>query len=226
MRVLVIKNSPLEGPGTIEDFLKDQHIQYKIVEAGLGEKITSLDGYSHLVVLGGHMGVYEMDKYPFLREIALLMEGALKKGVRILGICLGAQLFAHLLGSRVYPGKAKEIGWLKIKATNEGLMDEVFRTLIEPSGDAIVFQWHGDTYHLPEGAIRLASSELFPEQAFRYGDSYALQFHIEVSLEMVGDWFADSKELNPMLSKGREVYPTYREKAELFYKNFFKGGIS
>lgn len=80
MRVLIIKNTPLEGPGTIEEFLKENEASYKIVEAGLGEEIPPLDGYDYLVVLGGPMGVYEMDKYPFLKKVALAMEGALKKG--------------------------------------------------------------------------------------------------------------------------------------------------
>ncbi|MFN3870053.1 MAG: type 1 glutamine amidotransferase [Aquificaceae bacterium] len=220
MRVLILKNSPLEGPGTMEDFFHKHSISYRIVEAGLGEKIPSLEGYSHLVVLGGPMGVYEKDKYPFLKEVALAMERALKEGIRVLGICLGAQLFAHVLGARVYPGKGKEIGWLPIRATQEGIKDEVFSSILDPSGSAIVFQWHGDTYDLPSGATRLASSELFTEQAFRYQNSYALQFHIEVSLDMVKEWFEGSDLLVSMLKAGKDLYFNYRSKAMLFYKHF------
>ncbi|MEM0315659.1 MAG: type 1 glutamine amidotransferase, partial [Archaeoglobaceae archaeon] len=195
MRVLILKNSPLEGPGTLEEFLRQRSAEYKVVEVALGEKIPPLDEHEYLVVLGGPMGVYEMDKYPFLKDVSLAMEKALDKGIKILGICLGAQLFAHVLGSRVYPSKAKEIGWSEIKATPEGMKDDVFKTILEPSGKATVFQWHGDTYDLPHGAVRLASSELFPEQAFKYGDSYALQFHIEITLQMMRDWFSESETL-------------------------------
>lgn len=167
------------------------------------------------------MGVYEMDKYPFLKKVALAMEGALKRGIKVLGICLGAQLFAHVLGSKVYPGRAKEIGWLEVKATSEGLEDRVFKTLLDPSGKAVVFQWHGDTYDLPSGAIRLASSDLFQEQAFRYGDSFALQFHVEVTLDMIRDWFSDREDLSLMLEQAKNLYPSYRSKANQFYRSFF-----
>lgn len=221
MKVLIIKNTPLEGPGTIEEFLKENGASYKIVEAGLGEEIPPIDCYEYLVVLGGPMGVYEMDKYPFLKRVALAMENALKGGLRILGICLGAQLFAHVLGSRVYPGNVKEIGWCEIKATPEGMKDEIFKNILDPSGRAIVFQWHGDTYDLPSGAIRLASSNLFQEQAFRYEDSFALQFHVEVSLDMIKSWFFHSEGVESMLQKAEKLYPGYRSKADLFYRSFF-----
>lgn len=167
------------------------------------------------------MAVYEMDKYPFLTSVALSMEKALKKGIKILGICLGAQLLAHVLGSRVYPANASEIGWYKIKATIDGARDEVFRTLIELSDNTVVFQWHGDTYELPEGATRLASSDLFKEQAFRYKDSYGLQFHIEVTPEIVREWFSDREDLGIILNQTAIYYPRYRLKADLFYRAFF-----
>ncbi len=86
MKVLVLKNHPLEGPGTMEDFFRMHSISYSIVEAGLGEKIPSLEEYSHLVVLGGPMGVYERDRYQFLKEVALAMERALKDGIRVLRV--------------------------------------------------------------------------------------------------------------------------------------------
>lgn len=221
LTALIIKNTPLEGPGTIAEFLERSNIPHKIVEAGSGEKIPSLDGYNYLIVMGGPMAVYEMDKYPFLKDVAYRIEEALKKGLRVLGICLGAQLFAHVLGSKVYPGEVKEIGWCDIKATLDGRKDEVFRTIIEPSGNATVLQWHEDTYDLPSGAIRLAYSDLFPEQAFRYSDSYALQFHIEVTPEIVGEWFSDREDGELIRRQTQKLYPRYRLKAHRFYKAFF-----
>ncbi|MFN3739358.1 MAG: type 1 glutamine amidotransferase [Thermodesulfovibrionales bacterium] len=221
MKALIIKNIPLEGPGTITEFLTRHSIDYRIIEAGSGENIPSLDGYKYLIVMGGPMAVYEMDKYPFLRKVALSMEKAIGKGIKVLGICLGAQLLAHVLGSRVYPGEKKEIGWLDIKATIDGGRDEVFRTLIEPSGNATVLQWHGDTFDLPSGAVRLASSELFKEQAFRYKDSYALQFHIEVTPDIVREWFSDRDDIDVIMKQTEAIYPRYRLKADLFYRAFF-----
>ncbi|MCX7793727.1 MAG: hypothetical protein N2257_04905 [Thermodesulfovibrionales bacterium] len=221
MRVLIIKNTPLEGPGTIIQFLSYHSIDYRIIEAGAGEEIPTVEGYEYLIVLGGPMAVYEMDKYPFLKMVALSIENALKKDSKILGICLGAQLFAHVLGSRVYPGEKKEIGWFPVKPTLDGARDEVFRTLVEPSDTTTVFQWHGDTYDLPEGAFRLASSELFQEQAFRYGNSYGLQFHIEITPEIVIEWFSDSYDLDNIMKLTNLYYPRYRLKADLFYRAFF-----
>ncbi len=151
----------------------------------------------------------------------ILLLRFLKQPLRVLGICLGAQLFAHVLGSKVYPGKAKEIGWLPIRATQEGIKDEVFMNILDPPGSAIVFQWHGDTYDLPSGATRLAFSDLYSEQAFRYQNSYALQFHIEVSLQMVREWFEGSDLLESMLKDGKDLYFDYRSKAMLFYRSFF-----
>lgn len=225
MKVLIIKNIPMEGPGTITEFLSHHSIDYRIIEAGMEEKIPSLEEYNYLIVMGGPMAVYEMDKFTFLRKVAHCMEEALKKNIKILGICLGAQLFAHVLGSKVYPGQEKEIGWLDITATEDGKKDEVFNTLIEPSGKATVLQWHGDTYDLPSGAIRLASSDLFKEQAFKYDDSYALQFHIEVTPQIIKDWFSDREDLELILKQTEEIYPRYRLKADQFYKAFFNIAI-
>lgn len=221
MKALIIKNTPLEGPGTITEFLNHHSIEYRIIEAGSGEEIPSLDEYTYLIVLGGPMAVYEMDKYPFLKKVALSMEEALKRRIKILGICLGVQLLAHVLGSRVFPGERKEIGWLDIKATIDGARDEVFRTLVEPSERITVLQWHGDTYDLPQGAIRLASSELFTEQAFRYKDSFGLQFHIEVTPDIVKEWFSDRDDIDVIMKQTEALYPRYRLKADLFYRAFF-----
>ncbi len=221
MNVLIIKNSPLEGPGTIAEFLAQHAIGYRIVEAGLGEEIPPLDKYEYLVVMGGPMAVYEMNRYHFLRNVARAMENALKRGIRILGVCLGAQLLAHTLGSKVYPGKIKEIGWLNITATDDGMVDKIFRTIIDPSGTSTVLQWHGDTYDLPFGATRLAYSEYFPEQAFRYDNSYALQFHIEVTPKIVEEWFRDRHDIELIMKQTENIYPTYRLKADLFYSRFF-----
>lgn len=222
MKVLILKNHPLEGPGTLESFLKRNALSYTIVEVSMGEKIPDLNDYEYLVVLGGPMGVYEAEKYFFLKEVSKTMESALKKGMKLLGICLGAQLFAHVLGAKVYRGEVKEIGWCEIEATSEGLKDNIFSSILDPSGKATVFQWHGDTYELPAGAIRLASSKLFKEQAFKYENSYALQFHIEITFEMLNEWIADSEDLRHLLDFNRELYQRYNQKADLFFRSFFK----
>lgn len=128
-----------------------------------------------VIVLGGPIGAYEDDKYPFLREELDLLEERLTAGRPTLGICLGAQLMARALGARVYPGPAKEIGFSPLSLTDDG------RTSCLASFDGEpVLHWHGDTFDLPEGAVRLASTAVCDNQAFAYGpNALAVQFHPE-----------------------------------------------
>jgi len=225
MSVLIIKNIPVEGPGTIEDYLKDKEIPYRIVEFSKGERITDMADYSHLIVMGGPMAVYEMDKYPYLQTEAELIRNFIKSGKAVLGICLGAQMLAHALGARVFPGGAKEIGWYKVEITPEGTQDPAFSTLsVNNAPYAEVFQWHGDTFDLPEDAVRIASSDVYPNQAFRYGSRvYALQFHIEVTPGIIKEWFENEEDfdIKNMLNQTNGIFPEYYKRALNFYEKFF-----
>ncbi|MFN3479827.1 MAG: type 1 glutamine amidotransferase [Thermodesulfovibrionales bacterium] len=223
MRVLIVKNIEIEGPGTIEDYLRDIKAPYQIINLSDGVKAPDLSNFTHLVIMGGPMAVYEMENYPFLKEEARLIERAVKSGLHLLGICLGAQMIAHVLGARVYPGGVKEIGWYEVSLTEEGKRDQVMSQLSD-NGKATVFQWHGDTFDIPDGAIRLASSELFENQAFRYSDGvYALQFHIEVSPDIIREWFKDERDfdLSGTISETKRLFQTYHRRAKDFYSKFF-----
>jgi len=222
MNALLIKNSPEERPGNIIQYARTNGIDLHIVEAYQGFRINGLKRYEYLIVLGGPMGVYEMDRYPFLVRVAKVIEDALKIGIKILGICLGCQLLAYVLGGRVYKGSAQEIGWYDIEFTEEGRLDPCFGLLSEKSGKARVFQWHGDTFDLPEGATRLAFSSIFPEQAFRYGNSYGIQFHPEITPEMILEWSKDRQDLRDIIDATASFYFEYRQKANRFYSAFFK----
>jgi GMP synthase (glutamine-hydrolysing) len=140
-----------------------------------------------VIVLGGPIGAYDIPAFPFLsREIALL-ERRLANGQPTLGICLGSQLMASALGSRVFAGPHKEIGWGRVALTDEGAA-----SCLAPLGDpnAAVLHWHGDTFDLPESAARLASSALYENQAFAYGPrALALQFHIEADSRSLERWY-------------------------------------
>ncbi len=140
-----------------------------------------------LIVLGGPIGVGDVADYPFLaREIALL-EQRLAGDRPTLGICLGSQLMAAALGARVYPGPAKEIGWGPLRLTAEGAAS-CLAPLAEPG--ATVLHWHGDTFDLPAGAVRLASTEAYENQAFAFGEkALALQFHIEADPVRLEEWY-------------------------------------
>jgi GMP synthase (glutamine-hydrolysing) len=138
-----------------------------------------------LVVLGGPIGVYENHLYPFLDTETELLARRLAARRPTLGICLGSQLMAKALGARVYPSGVKEIGWATLTLTPEG-RDSPLRHL----DSTPVLHWHGDTFDLPEGAERLASTAVCKNQAFRIGDAaFALQFHIEASGRALEAWF-------------------------------------
>jgi len=175
--------------------------------------------------MGGPMAVYEMEQHPFLKQEAKLLRDAVSSNKAVLGVCLGAQMLAHVLGARVYPGGAKEIGWSRVTLTPEGIKDPLMSALaIDGTNIAEVFQWHGDTFDLPEGAVRLASSDLFPNQAFCYSDRvYALQFHIEVTPVIVLDWLKDEESVDAarLDAESRRIYDPYRARAIGFYRAFF-----
>jgi len=148
---------------------------------------NTIDGYNALVILGGPASVYENHQY--LKGEEKLIQNAMAKNMPTLGICLGSQLLAKVSGGRVYKGPRKEIGWYPVELTNDG-MNDIFKGLKK---NIMVFQWHGDTYDLPKNAVTLAKSELYPVQAFRVGSAVGIQFHLEVSKEMVMDWMRQYK---------------------------------
>jgi GMP synthase-like glutamine amidotransferase len=229
MAVLILKNIAAEGPGTIEDFLEKEDIPFSIVELGSGEISPPLEQYNTLIVMGGPVGVYEMERYPQIMIATRIIREAINRDMKVLGICLGSQMIAHCLGAEVYPGSEKEIGWHHIELTGEGLKDYLIRRFaIHPSvGDfwrkIKVFHWHGDTFNVPHGAVLLASSQLYKNQAFRYGDKiYGFQFHIEVTKDMIRDWFQDMPDLNKMMDETERIYDEYIGRAMNFYKTFFR----
>jgi GMP synthase-like glutamine amidotransferase len=231
MSVLIIKHIETEGPGTMEDFLKKEEIPFAIIELGSGEIPLPLEDFDTLVIMGGPMGVYEMDRHPHLRIESRLIREAINRGMKILGVCLGAQIVAYCLGSEVYHGPQEEIGWLSIDLTGDGLKDPLLRKLaIHPRvGDFWrkfkVFHWHGDTFDLPVGAVLLARSDLYKTQAFRYGDNvYGFQFHIEVTRDIIHEWFKDRPEIKSIMKDTENIYEEYAGRAKNFYKAFFRIG--
>ena len=228
MAVLILKNISTEGPGTIENFLKKKDIPYRIVEIGEGEIAPPLDKFNALVVLGGPMGVYEMERYPHLLTGSRIIREAINRDMKVLGICLGSQMIAYCLGAEVYPGPEREIGWHHVELTGDGLKDPLMRQLaIHPAvGDFWrkfkVFHWHGDTFDLPPGAVVLASSQRYKHQAFRFGRHvYGFQFHMEVSKSMIADWFRDTADLDVMKKETETIYEEYTGRARNFYRSFF-----
>ncbi len=133
------------------------------------------------------MGAYDGVLHPWLQHELRLIADAVNEGKPFWGVCLGAQLLAASLGARVAPGPRAEVGVLPVQLTPQAARDPVFAGA-PASFDA--FQWHSDTYELPAGAVHLARSELYEQQAFVFRNAYALQFHIEVTPAMVEEWGA------------------------------------
>ncbi len=186
-KILVFQHVAHELLGTLNPLLKDSGFRIRYVNFDRDPAARpSLDGYFGLVVLGGPMSVDQVDLYPFLAVEVELVAEALQRGMPVLGICLGAQLLARALGADVRPHHSKEIGWYQINPTAAGADDPVFAGM---SDTEHIFQWHGDTFDIPSGAVHLASSPDCENQAFRYGDTaYGFQFHLEVDRPMVERW--------------------------------------
>ncbi len=192
-RILVVQHVESEGLGIIGALVRQEGYRTDFLRVYRNERIPRrMDGYSALIVLGGPMGVYEDEAYPFIRDEVGLIKSVLRERIPVLGICLGAQLLARAAGADVYRGKKKEIGWYDVELTGDASSDRLFTGLPERF---TVFQWHGDTFDVPAGAGRLSSSKLFPNQVIRVGPSaYGIQFHLEVTEDMIKEWLIVNRE--------------------------------
>jgi GMP synthase (glutamine-hydrolysing) len=186
-RILVFQHVAHEILGTFHPLLKDAGFRIRHINFGRHPDAEISPGrYDGLVVLGGPMGVYEADRFPHLQREIECIRDAIREGKPVLGICLGAQLIASALGAKVTRHQETEIGWYPVSLTNEGKADPILGELAPTEN---IFQWHGDTFQVPRGAVLLASSQTCPHQAFRYGDKvYGFQFHLEVDEPMVERW--------------------------------------
>jgi GMP synthase (glutamine-hydrolysing) len=180
---VAIRHVAFEDAGTLEGVLADRGIALRYLEAGVDDLAPAKDT-DLLVVLGGPIGIYETDRYPFITGELAIIEAALKQGTPVIGICLGCQALAAVLAARVYPGQQKELGWDEMILTAEGKASPL--GAIE---GVRVLNWHGDTFDLPQGATRLASTAITPNQAFTYGPKVlALQFHVELPERDLEKW--------------------------------------
>jgi GMP synthase (glutamine-hydrolysing) len=186
-RVLVFQHVAAEPLGTLDPMLRDRGHRIRYVNFHREpDARPDISRYNALIVLGGPQMPDQGDRYPHLNVEMRCIEQALKLGIPVLGICLGAQLLACTLGAGVRPMDSWEIGWYALKPTAQSAADPLFCNLTRPH---TAFQWHGYTFDIPAGAVHLARSDACENQAFRYGQhSYGLQCHLELDERLINRW--------------------------------------
>ncbi len=184
--LLVIEHVPHERLGAFEPAFAAAGASLRPLRVFEPGARWSLEGVDGVVSMGGPMSAYQEKQHPWIVQELALLQQAVKAKLPVLGVCLGAQMLAQALGAQVHAAPVKEIGWYPLMrepgADGDPLMAAFGQT-------ETVFQWHGDAFQTPKGAVRLASSPLCPEQGFRYGtNAYGLQFHLEVTEAMIRAW--------------------------------------
>jgi len=218
--VLVVQNTRIESSGYLGELLSRDG--FDITSINAKHEIIPNKKFSLVVILGAPESAN--DNFPYLIEEQQLIKNSVNDNVPVLGICLGSQLIAKTFGAKIYSGPKKEIGFYNdLKISSDSTFFSGFQNPFT------VFHWHGDTFDLPQGALRLASSEHYPNQAFQYKSAIGLQFHLEVNEEMVNLWLDNTKEklqkisyINPqeIRSEINENISIVKSNMKNFYNNF------
>ena len=202
MRIHVFQHVPFEGPASIGVWANEAGHRITDTRFFADDPLPAFRDFDWLVVMGGPMNIYEDVRHPWLPKERRFIRESIERKKAVLGVCLGAQLIADALGSRVYPNSRKEIGWFPLRRTEGAAGSEWGRWL---PYDREVFHWHGDTFDLPDGAVHLARSDGCENQAFSFNDTVlALQFHLEMTpdsvkrlIENCGDEIVEGRCIQP-----------------------------
>jgi len=190
LRIHYFQHVPYEGLGHIETWATGLGYALSNTKVYENHTLPDIDDFDWLVVMGGNMSVYDED-IVWLAEEKKFIRKAIDAGKTVVGICLGAQLIADVLGAKVYPNKEKEIGWWPVRLTKEGDRHPLLRDMPE---EFVTFHWHGDMFDIPEGAVHLMASDVCVNQAFLYNDKVlALQFHFETTEKSINDIVTNSR---------------------------------
>ncbi len=177
-RVHCIEHVSFETPGRVADWVVERGHSFSGTRVYAGEPFPALDSFDALVVMGGPMGVHDDARFPWLPDEKRLIEASIRAEKHVLGVCLGAQLVASVLGARVYRNRFKEIGWFPVHATESG------RGQWDLPKEFVAFHWHGDAFDLPKESVHLAKSAGCENQMFALGTKVVgIQFHLEVTRE-------------------------------------------
>lgn len=179
MHIHYLQHVAFEGPGSIEDWARQKGHTLSVTRLYLDEPLPEFGAADLLIVLGGPMNIYQEIDYPWLADEKRHIKKVISAGRRVLGICLGAQLIADVLGARVYANHDKEIGWFPVETTETASLSKLFCAFPRQLD---VFHWHGDTFDIPAGAVHVARSAGCAHQAFVYDERVVgLQFHLETT---------------------------------------------
>jgi len=211
--LLLVKSDTIETMGVARRALADAGADILLLDAADPDAARpQLDDVAGVVMFGGTMNVDEVDTYPFLKENRDLTREAVQRGVPYLGICLGAQILARALDTRVAPAAVKEVGFEPLRPTAAAASDPILS--VWSDGD-MVFHWHEDTMDLPEGAELLASGDRVPLQAFRVGAAaWATQFHLEIDAAELELWLDEAAEVMDLEAVWGKSPARIREEAE------------
>jgi len=205
MRIHCLQHGENPGRTYLDDWVVRHRHTWECTIVPPDGKLPPLAGLDCLVVLGGPMSVWEEERHPWLSTEKRFVEACIEAGRPVLGICMGAQLLASVLGARTYRGAHKEIGWFNVETTPEARNAWREKTLPERFE---TFLWHGDTFDLPHGALRVARSDAFENQGFIWNRTLALQFHLEVRpawVEMLANRDAQELVEAPYVQSARTV---------------------
>lgn len=230
-RVLTIINIADDPTGYIGEILEEHGIAYDVIDASL-HPVPNPATYDAVVVFGGPQNANEDEKYPYFLQEKAALRVAVEQQIPVLGICLGGQMLATVLGGVVKKHTITEIGFSEVHCTDEGTHDPLYEGL---AGHQMVYQWHEDTFDIPPGAVRLATSEKTENQAFRYGRSaYGLQYHVELTPAMLDMWLHEPSlkeeivnavgmsEYERIMTERPQYYALYRAHTRVMFENFLR----
>jgi GMP synthase-like glutamine amidotransferase len=217
----IIQNDPEVPPGNILASLK---IPYVVKHPYRGERLPDVNDISSLIVLGGAMGANDDARHPFLSELKNLIREAVSSNIPYLGVCLGGQLLAAALGAKVVPNRWEELGTQNVSLTKEGGNDRLFAGI---SDTFSTFQWHHDSFDIPDAGVLLAASAICPHQAFRVGKSaWGLQFHPEVTESILRNWSDWNRETavrtEELVTEFSDQQQIYSAISQILVNNFLK----
>lgn len=219
MKALVIMHHPDEGPGTIGDYLGQRGVEVIFARLYDGQALPdSPDSFDAVISMGGPMNVYEEQSHPWLAAEDAFLRRALDAGVPMLGVCLGSQLMAKALDAAVSQNPVPELGWAPVRLTEQAAGDRLMAG-VDPAFGA--FHWHGDTFALPQGATLLAASDDCAHQAFNWGNAWGLQFHVEVTPEIVASWAEPEQDLKALIDGFAGPGQEMARQARRMYDNFW-----